>query len=202
MGSKGLVMHLEGRARLPTPYALVNNILMVSTNPNIPAMEDQIEARERRIMEYEQKEYLAQYLILSSTSPRLSQKLLQHTTAKAMWDDVKLNATTKSSLHQVDILNRLQTTKCPLSSDLKTHLSKVKSHFEKMTQLREHLQVTNSPISDSTYVSIIISSMPETYHPTIQTVETTMKVTGSQILPNDLIAIFLQEAEHCAIETG
>jgi hypothetical protein len=44
--------------------------------------------------------------------------------------------------------------------------------------------------------------MPETYHPTIQTVETTMKVTGSQILPNDLIAIFLQEAEHRAIETS
>jgi hypothetical protein len=44
--------------------------------------------------------------------------------------------------------------------------------------------------------------MLETYRPTIQTVETTMKVTGSQILPNDLIAIFLQEAEHRAIETG
>jgi hypothetical protein len=42
---------------------------------------------------------------------------------------------------------------------------------------------------------------PETYHPTIQTVETTMKVMGSQILPNDLIAIFLQEAEHRTIET-
>jgi hypothetical protein len=111
MGSKGLLMHLEGRARLPTPYALVNGISMVSTNPNIPATEDQIKARERRIMEYEQKEYLTQHLILSSTSPRLSQKLLQHTTVKAMWDDVKLNATTKSSLHQVDILNRLQTMK-------------------------------------------------------------------------------------------
>jgi hypothetical protein len=38
----------------------------------LPAIEDQIEARERRIMEYKQKEYLTQHLILSSTSPHLS----------------------------------------------------------------------------------------------------------------------------------
>jgi hypothetical protein len=44
--------------------------------------------------------------------------------------------------------------------------------------------------------------MLETYHPTIQTVETTMKVMGTQILPNNLITISLQEAEHHAIETG
>jgi len=202
MGSKGLVAHLEGRAKQPVPYVQVNDVLMVSTNPDVPATEDQIEAREKKITEYEQKEYLAQHLILSSTSPRLSQKVLQMTTAKAMWDAVKLDATAKSSLHQVDILNKLQTMKCPSSSDSKTHLSEVKTHFEKMTQLREHLRVTNSPISDSTFVSIIISSMPEVYRPTIQTVETTMKVTGSQIPPDDLIAIFLQEAEHRVIETG
>jgi hypothetical protein len=197
MGLKGLVMHLKGQVRLLTPYALINGISMVFTNLNVSAIEDQIKARERRIMEYEQKEYLAQHLILSPTLPHLSQKLLQHTTAKTMWDDIKLDATTKSSLHQVNILNRLQTMKCPSSSDLKTHLSEVKSHFEKMTQLREHLLVTNSPISDPTYISIIISSMPETYHPTIQTVKTTMNVMDTRILPNDLIAIFLQEAESC-----
>ena len=44
--------------------------------------------------------------------------------------------------------------------------------------------------------------MPEIYRPTIQTVETSMKVSGKQILPNDLIGIFIQEAEHRAIETG
>jgi hypothetical protein len=107
------------------PYALVNSISMVSANPNVPAIEDQIEARERQIMEYEQKKYLTQHLIFSSTSPCLSQKLLQHTTAKVMWDDIKPDATAKSSLHQIDILNRLQTMKCPSLLDLKTHLSQI-----------------------------------------------------------------------------
>jgi len=144
---------------------------------NTPATEDQIEAREKKILEYEQKEFLAQHLILSSTSPHLSQKILNLTSAKEMWDAVKLDATTKSSLHQVDVLNQ----------------------FKKMTERCEYLHVTNSSVSDPTYISIIISSMPEMYRPTIQTVETTMKVTGKPIDPSDLIAIFIQEAEHRVI---
>jgi hypothetical protein len=128
------ISYASQRPRLPIPYALINSISIVSTNLYIPAMEDPIETRERKIMEYEQKEYLAQHLILSSTLLHLSQKLLQHITVKAMWDDIKLNATTKSSLHQVNILNRLQPIKCPSSLGSKIHLSEVKSHFEKMTQ--------------------------------------------------------------------
>jgi hypothetical protein len=47
MGLIGLVVDLEGRVRLRVPYTLVNGILMVSTNLDIPATEDQIEAREK-----------------------------------------------------------------------------------------------------------------------------------------------------------
>jgi hypothetical protein len=105
MGSKGLVAHLEGRVNPPTPFGITNGIPMFAVN--MPATEDQLEAKEKKIQDFEQKEYLAQYFILSSTSPRLSQKLLNLTTAKDMWDAVKHDVTTKSSLHQVDILNQL-----------------------------------------------------------------------------------------------
>jgi hypothetical protein len=163
---------------------------------NMPATEDQLEAKEKKIQDFKQKEYLAQYFILSSTSPCLSQKLLNLTTAKDMWNAVKHDATTKSSLHQVNILNQLQTMKCPSSADPKTHLAKVKAHFERITEHHEFLCVTKAPVTDSTYATIIISSMPNTYRPTIQMVETTMKVTGKNLDLNDLIAIFIEEAEH------
>jgi hypothetical protein len=38
--------------------------------------------------------------------------------------------------------------------------------------------------------------MPNIYRLTVQTVETTMKVTGKTINPNDLINIFIQGAKH------
>jgi hypothetical protein len=96
MGSKGLVVHLEGRVNPPTPFGITNGIPMFAVN--MPATEDQLEAKKKKIQDFEQKEYLAQYFILSSTSPHLSQKLLNLTTAKDMWDAVKHDATTKSSL--------------------------------------------------------------------------------------------------------
>jgi hypothetical protein len=77
-----------------------------------------------------------------------------------MWDAAKHNATTKSSLHRVNILNQLQTMKCMSSADPKTHLAEVKAHFEKMTECCEFLCVTKAPVTDSTYTTIIISSMP------------------------------------------
>jgi hypothetical protein len=126
MGSKGLVAHLEGHAVLPVPFIQVNGVPMASKN--IPATEDQIEAKEREILDYEQKEFLAQHLILFSTSSHLSRRILSLTSAKDMWDAVKLDATTKSSLHQVNILNQLQIMKCSSSTDAKTHLLEVKKH--------------------------------------------------------------------------
>jgi len=59
MGSKGLVAHLEGRVKPPAPYILVNDVPMVSTNPDVAATDDQIEAKEKKLTEYEQREYLA-----------------------------------------------------------------------------------------------------------------------------------------------
>ena len=40
-----------------------------------PAMEDQIEARETKIIDYDKCEYLTQHIILSTTSTHLSNKI-------------------------------------------------------------------------------------------------------------------------------
>jgi hypothetical protein len=82
MGSKGLVAHLKGHVNPPTPFWITNGIPMFTVN--MPATEDQLEAREKKIQDFKQKEYLAQYFILSSTSPCLSQKLFNLTPAKDM----------------------------------------------------------------------------------------------------------------------
>jgi len=51
MGSKGLWRHIQGTAIAPKPYAMVNGI------PTLPdgkteAMEEQVEAKETRIIEF------------------------------------------------------------------------------------------------------------------------------------------------------
>ena len=61
-----------------------------------PATEEQLEVKEARIIEYEKREYLAQHIILSTTSIRLGGKIKALNTAEAMWKVVKADATTKS----------------------------------------------------------------------------------------------------------
>ena len=74
LGSKGLWRHVKGTAIVPKPYALVAGV-PVLTDRTTQAMEDQIEAREMKIINYNKHEYLAQHIILSMTSTCLSNKI-------------------------------------------------------------------------------------------------------------------------------
>src|ERR1700728_980949 len=74
MGSKGLWRHVEGKAVAPKPYTLINNIPVLSDGKT-PAMEEQIEARETRIIKFDKRKYLAQHVILSTTLIRLGAKI-------------------------------------------------------------------------------------------------------------------------------
>ena len=67
MGAKGLWAHVEGQATTPISYQMVNTVHVLSDGKT-PAMEDQVERRESHIMEHKQQEYLAQHIILSTTS--------------------------------------------------------------------------------------------------------------------------------------
>jgi hypothetical protein len=59
------------------------------------ATEEQIEAREMRVIEFDRREYLAQHIILLTTSTCLGVKIKNLKTAKEMWEVVKSDATTK-----------------------------------------------------------------------------------------------------------
>jgi hypothetical protein len=101
MGSKGLWRHVEGNAVAPKPYALVNGIAILSDGKT-PATEEQIEVRETRIIKFNKREYLAQHVILSTTSTRLGAKIKDMKSAEGMWNAVKDDATTKSTLYLPD----------------------------------------------------------------------------------------------------
>ena len=97
MGSKGLWRHVEGTAIAPKPYTLDAGIPVLADG-RTPASEEQIEARETKIVDHDKWEYLAQHIILSTTSTQLGLKIKNLKPAKEMWDMVKADATTKSTL--------------------------------------------------------------------------------------------------------
>jgi hypothetical protein len=206
MGAKGLWRHVEGTATAPVPYP-VNDGPGVSTLPDgkTPATEEQIEAKESKIIEFEKREYLAQHIILSTTSTRLGAKIKDLTTAEDMWKIVKDDATSKSTLFLLDAEEQLTSMKLGDNKDSNSHLTELRQHFQLMLQHRDNLIKMGSVISDTRFNIIIMSSLPDSYRPTLQTItaaERANKLSGSTskgMSPDGLIAFIIEEAQHRVI---
>ena len=123
-----------------------------------------------------------------------------------MQDAVKEDATTKSTLFLLDAEDQLASMKLAENNDPKVHLMEVKQHFQLMGQLHDNLLKMGSTISDSHYNTIIMSSLLESYQPTLQTItaaewaSTLLGTSSSRAMkPNDLITFITEEAQHRVI---
>jgi len=87
-----------------------------------------------------------------------------------MWDVIKANATTKSTLYLLDAEDQLSSMKLGDNEDSKAHLAELRQHFQMMLQHRDNLVKIGSSLSDTCFNTIIMSSLPESYRPTLQTI--------------------------------
>ena len=169
MGAKGLWSHVLGTATAPVPCAVSNGIPMLADGKT-PATEDQIESKESKIVEFEKREYLAHHIILSTTPTHLANKVKALKSAEDMWRHVIDDATSKSTLHLLNAKDQLASMKLADNDDPKTHLEELRQHFQTMQQRHDNLLKIGSEMSNSQYNIIIMSSLPESYRSTLQTI--------------------------------
>ena len=148
LGSKGLWRHVLGTAIKPTPYALLAGVPVIADGKP-ESTEEQIEAKEAKFAEYEKREYLVQHVFLSTTLTRLRSKIKDLETAKDMWDAVKNDATTKSTLYLIDAEDQLSSMKLADNDDSKVHLAELKQHFQLMLQRCENLIKMGATLLDT-----------------------------------------------------
>ena len=166
LGAKGLWRHVLGTAIVPKPYALLEGVPVI-VDGKMPATEEQIESKESKIADFDKREYLAQHIILSTTSTRLGVKIKSLKTVEAMWDMVTADAPKKSTLFILDAEDQLSSMKLEDNDNPKTHLSELKQHFQLMLQHHENLMKMGSEISDTCFNTMIMSSLLESYRPTL-----------------------------------
>ena len=162
MEAKGLWKHVEGKATPPKPYTEVNGVAVLSDGKT-EATEEQIEAHEHRIEDFAKAASLAKHVILSTTSAHIGMKIKTLTTAKEMWDEVKRDTTSKSTLYLVDAECQLEGMRLSESSDPKTHLTELKSHFQLMMSRHKNLLEMGSSFSKQKLITLITSSLPNSY---------------------------------------
>ena len=111
--------------------------------------EDQIESKESKIADFDKREYLAQHVILSTTSTHLGVKLKALKSAKEMWEVVTTDATLKSTVFILDVEDQLSAMKLADNDDPKEHLTELKQHFQTMLHRHENILKMGSEISDT-----------------------------------------------------
>ena len=201
LGAKGLWRHVMGTAVEPKPYHMIAGVPTMSDGKT-PVPEEQVEAREAKIQEFDKREYLAQHVILSTTSTRLGAKIINLKTAKDMWETVKADATTKSTLYLLDAEDQLASMKLTENEDPKAHLAEMKHHFQSMVQHRDNLIQMGSELSSTRFNTIIMGSLPESYRPTLQTITAAEKAneitggTSNRMKSDDLIVFLMEEDQH------
>lgn len=144
------------------PYNIIGGIDVLADGTTT-VMEEQIEAKEMRIEDFEKKQYLAQHIILSTTSMHPHSKIKNMKSPSEMWDAVKEDITSKSTLHIVDAECQLEDMQLGDSSDPKTHLAELKAHFELMAQRHENLIKIALSFFDACITTVIMSSLPPSY---------------------------------------
>ena len=97
MGMKGLWLHIEGKATMTKPYVELNRIPILSDGKT-HLMEEQIKTKETCIVEFDKHECLAQHVLLSTTSICIGSMIKNLKTVKEMCEQIKKDATTKSTL--------------------------------------------------------------------------------------------------------
>jgi hypothetical protein len=173
--------------------------LQYPTLPTKPATQDEIDAVEKKLDDYEKNEAYAKHIILSSTSPRLSLKIKNKPTAKSMWDAVVADIKNKSTLQQLDLLELLQSMRLEEGPDTTTHLTEMETHFCVMEERRDTLAMMGFPVVESSFLANVLKSVPGSYRPTIQTINTTQLLTKTTVASMNAIGMFIREARHRVI---
>ena len=139
---------------------------------------------------------------MSTTSTQLGTKIKALPTAEDMWKVIIDDATLKSTLYILDAEDQLSSMKLADNNDPKAHLTELKAHFQLMLQRCDNLMKIGLIMSDTHFNIIIMSSLPESYQPTLQTITTSeqvIKLSGlksNAMKADNLIAFILEEAQH------
>ena len=85
------------------------------------------------------------------------------------------------------------------NSDATTHVSEMEAHFHLIQERVDELATIGDPVGARTHFQIALKSAPESYHATVQTIDTADTLNGGKTTADEIIMIFLREARHRVI---
>ena len=85
------------------------------------------------------------------------------------------------------------------NSDTAAYVSEMQAHFCLMQERVDKLTTIGDPVNARTHFHIALKSIPESYHATVQTIDTADTLNRVKTTAKEVITIFLCEASHQVI---
>lgn len=189
IGARGLMRYADGRARKPVPYAIDAKTRLPTKSDGTAATQDEIDALDKKLDEFYQKDSLVKQQIFSTITDRMLLRVQKLEVASKVWAEICDIHEGKTELVQIDLRRRLQETRCEESGD-------VKAHFSELLSLRESLAGMGAAIEDRDFFAIVLASLPESYRPLLSSINAAAKITLKPLSPYELINIISEEYEH------
>src|SRR6267154_1598612 len=195
VGSRGLKRYLEGRAKIPTPLVSINTgtndapVFVQSLDNKTPATEDEIEEAEKKLDEYEQKECAVKQTLYGSISDRRLIEIKNLGTAAEAWAKLCALHENKSEIVAVDKRGQLQSLRMQDGADIRKHLAQLE-------HLREELSGLGAPVNDSDFSAMMLSSLPQSYRPMVQTMLAVARQSSVKLTPDLIVAHLTADAEY------
>ena len=185
---------LGGHAQKPKELHVANGKFMKPGTIDKPATEEEIENAETKMDMYKENEAMCKHILMSSVSPRLCSKIKSLVTPNSMWVDICTDVKNKSTLQKLDVRWLLEAMMLTKNSDTAAHVLEMEAHFCLMQERVDGLAMIGDPVNARTHFQIALKSIPESYHATIQTINTANTLNGGKTTAEEVIMIFLHEA--------
>ncbi|PIL22578.1 transcription factor [Ganoderma sinense ZZ0214-1] len=144
-----------------------------------------VEKMDAKYCTWEAKEADARALIYETLGDDLFIEVQSQPTAKHLWEAVVASCENKSLMYANAICTRIQNLRCPESGDVRAHLAL-------LLRERQNLAAVGSCLGEDEFAAIITNSLPESYHPRIQSILDISSLSGHTI-PIDFLIGKLNE---------
>ena len=187
---------LDNCTQKPTELDIVNGVFIKAGTIDKPATDEEIENAETKMDMYEPNEPLGKHILMSSILPHLCSKIKLLKTPNEMWVIICVDVKNKSTQQKMDVKCLFEAMKLTKNADTATHVSEMEAHFCLMQEIFDELATIRDPVGARTYFQTALKSVPESYHATVQTINTADTLNGGKTIVEDAITIFLGEAHH------
>lgn len=144
-----------------------------------------VDKMDAKFTTWEAKEAGARALIYETLSDDLFIEVQSQPTTKALWLAVVATFENKSLMYVNAIRTRIQNTRCPEGGDVRAHLAL-------LLRERHNLAAVGSRLDETEFAAIITHSLPESFHPRVQTIMDISSISG-KVIPIDFLINKLNE---------